>query len=117
MFSSTTVGSARPAPLVRGLLALALGAALAGCVVAPARPVYADETVMVAPPPPQGEVIGVAPYPGQVWIGGYWGWNGGRHVWMPGRWEAPRAGYGYVPHSWMRDGRGWRQQPGYWRRR
>ena len=31
--------------------------------------------VMVAPPPPQAEVIGVAPAPGYVWFGGYWGWD------------------------------------------
>ena len=108
----------RRARLACGLLAAALGAALAGCVVAPAQPVYADGgPVMVAPPPPQGEIVGVAPYPGAVWIGGYWGWGGGRHTWVPGRWTAPRPGYGYVPHSWSRSGGSWRQQPGYWRRR
>src|SRR4029077_6672436 len=54
-------------------------AALAGCVVAPARPYYGSEVVAVAPPPPREEFIGVAPAPGYIWIGGYWGWTGGRH--------------------------------------
>ena len=94
------------------------GAALSGCVVAPARPVYADGgPVLVAPPPLQQEYIGVAPIPGQIWINGYWGWGGGRHVWVPGRWDPPRPGFGYVPHAWVREGGGWRQNPGYWRRR
>jgi len=61
----------------RGLMAavatvLLASATLGGCVVT-ARPVYVGDTVMVAPPPPQEEVIGVAPTPGYVWFGGYWG--------------------------------------------
>lgn len=116
--SSQASSSPRRVPFAGALLAVALGAALAGCVVAPARPVYADGPVVaVAPPPPQGEIVGVAPVAGQIWIGGYWGWNGGRHVWVPGRWDAPRPGYGWHPHAWVREGGGWRQQPGYWRRR
>jgi hypothetical protein len=116
--SNFVVSRAGSVPLARGLAALALAAALSGCVVAPAQPVYADGgPVMVAPPPPPYETVGVAPVAGQVWINGYWGWGGNRHVWVPGRWEAPRAGHSYVPHTWVREGRGWRQQPGYWRRR
>ncbi len=120
--SSLTVRPSSAPPrrtaLLRTLAAVALGAAVSGCVVAPARPVYADgEVVTVAPPAPYYEAVGVAPAPGYVWLNGYWNWGGGRHVWVPGRWEAPRAGYGYVPHAWVRQGGGWRQQPGYWRRR
>ena len=37
-------------------------------------------------------VIGVAPTPGWIWIGGYWNWVGGRHEWVPGRWQAGRPG-------------------------
>jgi hypothetical protein len=41
------------------------GAAVSGCVVVPARGYYADVAVTeVAPPPPQYEVVGVAPAPG-----------------------------------------------------
>jgi hypothetical protein len=117
-FLFSIASDARHAAVVRGLAALALGAALSGCVVAPVQPAYADgEAVAVAPPPPQYEAAGVAPAPGYVWINGYWGWGGGRHVWTPGRWAAPRSGYGYMPHAWVREGRGWRQRPGYWQRR
>ncbi len=95
------------------LTALALG----GCVFAePRGPYYASEVVTLAPPPPREEIIGVAPAVGYVWIGGYWGWTGGRHEWVPGRWEAPRPGYRWAPHAWVREERGWRLHRGHWER-
>ncbi len=87
---------------------------LVGCVVTPARPRYATDLVTVEPPPPQVEVVGVAPAPGYIWIGGYWGWVGGRHEWIRGRWEAPRPGYAWEPHVWVREGVGWRLREGRW---
>jgi len=91
------------------------GAALSGCIVAPAPGYYADVAVTdVAPPASQYEVVGVAPNPGYIWIGGAWFWEGGRHVWHPGRWEAPRAGYRWVPHTWRREGDRWHMQGGRW---
>jgi hypothetical protein len=100
------------------LLAAAMSTlTLAGCVVAPAPHAHVRyEPVMVAPPPPRVEVIGVAPYPGHVWIGGYWGWSGRAHHWVPGRWEAPRHGHRWEPHRWERHDRGWRERPGRWER-
>ena len=54
-----------------------------------------------APPPPQEEVVGVAPGPGYFWIGGVWFWEGGRHVWHPGHWEAgAEKASAMVPHHW-----------------
>src|ERR1700756_863951 len=87
--------------------------ALVGCVVAPGPAYYPGEYAAVAPPPPQGEVIGAAPAPGYLWIGGYWNWVGGRHVWVAGRWEAPRPGYRWVAHAWEHEARGWRMRPGH----
>jgi hypothetical protein len=73
-----------------------------GCVVAvrpvPApvvytQPAYAEPpgevVVDTDPPPPQYEVVGVAPGPGFVWIGGYYHWYGGRWVWYRGHYERP----------------------------
>lgn len=94
---------------------------LSGCVVAP-RGVYRDPYpqdqayIQVAPPPPQVEIIGVAPYSGYVWLGGAWYWEGSRHIWHPGHWEAPRPGHVWVPHYWHNDGRSWRFREGYWDR-
>lgn len=100
------------------LLAAAISSlTLAGCVVVPpASQPYYGQQVMVAPPSPRVEVIGVAPYPGYIWIGGYWGWRGGRHDWVPGRWEAPRHGHRWVPHRWEKSGSHWREQGGRWER-
>lgn len=74
------------------IAALALGA----CVVAPVPPPrYVGEPAMVVPPPPppRVEIIGVAPGPGYVWIGGAWRWGGARYYWAPGYWGPPRHGY------------------------
>ncbi len=93
-----------------------LGAALSGCVVAPA-PVYEGEVVYQAPPPLQYEVVAVAPAPGYFWIGGAWFWEGGRYAWHSGHWEAPRPGYRWVSHRWRHVGNSWRMQSGHWERR
>ena len=98
-------------------IALASSALLAGCVVTPVGPrAYVGVGVAVAPPAPQAEVIGVAPYPGYVWFPGYWNWVGGRHVWVRGYWGPGRPGYHWVAHTWVRYGGGWRLRPGYWAR-
>jgi hypothetical protein len=81
-----------------------LGFAVTGCVVEPDQRHYADGVVMVAPPPPQVEVVGDPPQPGFVWIAGYWNWVGGRHVWVGGHWVAGRDGYHWVAHTWVRHG-------------
>ncbi|HJW26827.1 MAG TPA: hypothetical protein VJ576_18155 [Rhodocyclaceae bacterium] len=105
---------------VKGWLAasaIAVGSAvLGGCVVAPPEPYYVNQPVMVAPPPPRVEVVGVAPAPGYIWIDGFWGWSGRHHEWHPGRWEAPRPGYAWRPHQWQREGSYWRERGGRWER-
>ena len=99
---------------------------LGGCVVAPvpssygygygyAEPGY--EVATVPPPAPRYEVVGVAPYPGAIWINGYWGWSSGRYVWNRGYWHAPRPGYQWVPHRWVPQAGVWRGQGGRWERR
>lgn len=115
-------------PTLAALAALLGAAALSGCVVAPPRQqvvyrtapapqvqtevIYAD----VAPPPPQQEIIGVAPA-GYFWLSGAWFWEGGRHVWHPGHWEAHRPGYQWTPHQWVQTGHGWQMHGGFWAQR
>jgi hypothetical protein len=89
----------RPLPLLRaaaGAAALASVLALtSGCVVAvrPAPVVYApapgEVVVTEEPPAPYAEVVGVAPGPGYLWIGGYYHWSGARWVWYAGHYERP----------------------------
>ena len=89
------------AALAFGLL---VSMALPGCVVVPDQGHYAGGVVMVAPPPTRVEVIGDAPSPGYVWIGGYWNWVGGRHEWVPGRWAPGRPGHHWVTPKAVRCG-------------
>jgi WXXGXW repeat (2 copies) len=104
---------------------------LSACVVAPypgSRAVYSEPgpvayggggevVVDQAPPPPYVESVPAIPFAGAVWIGGYWGWNGGRHMWVPGRYEHGRPGYGWRPHAWVNEGGHWRLHNGGWERR
>jgi hypothetical protein len=85
-----------------------------GCVVAPDQEHRVDGRVMVAPPPPREETVGVPPEPDFVWIGGYWRWIGGRYEWQSGRYTRGRPGYHWVAHVWVREGDGWRLHKGHW---
>ena len=102
---------------------LASSALLSGCVVVPAHRAgyygggYAAEPAVVVdmpPPAPYAEVVPVMPYPGAVWVGGYWGWRGGRHQWVPGYYERPRPGYRYEPNRWENHGGRWHLRIGGW---
>ena len=114
-------------PRTRLLIVPLTAVLLTACVVAPypRRVVYSEPvpargyepsevSVEVAPPSPYVEVVPVLPYPGAIWIGGYWGWNGGRHLWVPGRYEQPRPGYRYRPHAWVQQGGRWHLHAGGW---
>ena len=105
------------------VLALAAAGTLSACIVVPAGRVHGSrppdddddrDVVTVAPPAPQVDVVIAAPGPGYFWIGGHWGWLGGRHVWVGGRWEAHRPGWRWAPFGWARHRRGWRAVPGRW---
>ena len=103
-------------------LALASSALLSACVMVPVHRggyAVAEPGVIVdaAPPAPYAEVVPVMPYPGAVWINGYWGWNSGRHHWVPGYYDRPRAGYRYEPHRWDHRGGRWHLRAGGWIRR
>lgn len=99
--------------------------ALSACVVAPPRQQVVYRTVAapqiqteviytdIAPPPPPVEVIGLAPA-GYFWVGGFWQWQGGRHMWRGGHWEAHRSGYQWIPHQWVPTSHGWQFHGGFW---
>lgn len=85
----------------------------------PTQPAVVPGTVVqaaVAPPPPQVEVIPVAPGPAYVWVPGYWWWNRGAWIWVRGTWVArPRAGAVWVGGYWARHGHGYIWVGGHWR--
>ena len=94
----------------RDLLSL-LGHRYGGEVAYATAPMVVIDT---PPPAPYAEVIPAMPYAGAVWIGGYWGWSGGRHHWVPGYWERPRPGYRWEPHRWESRGGHWQLHMGGW---
>lgn len=61
-----------------GLLAATV---LSACVVAPPAPYPTEPVVIVQHPPPQpyAEPLPPPPYPGAVWISGYWAWARNHH--------------------------------------
>jgi hypothetical protein len=69
------------------------------------------------PPPPRPEVVvGVAPGPDYVWVGGYWDGSPGHYVWVRGRWDHSPHGHGVwmAPH-WDKDRDGhYHQVKGEW---
>jgi hypothetical protein len=75
-------------------------------------------TVAVPPPAPVEERPSASPYPGAVWMSGYWDWRTdlGRHVWVAGRWTTPpRLGMVWMPPRWVDDGTGhWYRTAGQW---
>jgi hypothetical protein len=118
--------SGRPLGILGIFLGLAALISLASaCYVAVREPVheveglYTDETVVVsdAPPPVQSEVIvGVAPGPNYIWVGGYWARHGSSWFWVRGRWTArPSSSAVWVEGRWDRHPRGYVWVRGHWR--
>jgi hypothetical protein len=67
------------------------------------------------PPVDRVEVIGVAPSPAYVWIGGYWRWDRHWH-WVPGHWERrPHRHAEWIRGYWSETPRGWIWIEGRWR--
>ncbi|MCG3188786.1 MAG: hypothetical protein LKCHEGNO_00972 [Burkholderiaceae bacterium] len=121
--NTSLVFNALWAPGVRRVAVAACVVGLSGCVVAPlgyydADGSYGEATTVtdVAPPAPYSETVGVAPFVGAIWLGGYWGWRGGRYAWVPGHWGHARPGYVWHPYHWAPHGNRWALSGG-WRRR
>lgn len=82
----------------------------------PAQPAPAPVVIInEPPPPPQQEYIVEQPSPYHVWVGGYWGYRGGRRVWVGGHWDLPpRTNVVWVEPRWERRGNGYAFVEGYW---
>ncbi len=104
--------------LSRHLLAgfAAFGALVATGAALPHVASAQEVRVVVAPPAPRVEVIGVRPGPYHVWQYGSWVWAPeGRYVWHPGRWVVPPQGRTvWVRDAWGNYGGSWRFVPGHW---
>ncbi len=70
----------------------------------------------IAPPPARVEVIGTAPGPQYVWIGGHHEWRGSAYVWVGGRWAArPHRRARWVAGHWRHTREGWYWVDGRWK--
>jgi hypothetical protein len=63
-----------------------------------------EVTATTEPPDPVYEEQTDPPATGQVWVGGYWGWNGTDWGWNWGRWAEPPHGQVYVEPYYERVG-------------
>jgi hypothetical protein len=110
-------------------LILVLGAlsgipSLMSCIVAvPSHEVMMEGSisgevyVREEPPPPREEVIvGIAPGPDYVWVGGYWCWQRSHWYWVGGRWATrPHPHAIWVAGRWEPHPRGHVWISGHWR--
>jgi len=92
-----------------GAAAIPATAANVGVSIGIGIPVAPPPVIYEPPPPPP------AAY-GYVWIPGYWGWNGDRHVWIRGRYSYGRPGYAWRPDRWEQHGDRWHHVSGDWER-
>lgn len=85
-------------------------------VAQPVQTVVPTEGIVVAPPRMRAERPPRVLPNGQIWVPGFWSWNGSQHVWTPGHVEAPpHPGGRWVAPRWERRGRNWGFTPGRWR--
>ncbi len=110
-----------------GMLLILAGwlSGLSACYVAVREPVHEvggaytpeEPYVVEEPPPPRSEVIvGVAPGPDYVWVGGYWGRYRSQWHWISGRWAPrPHPNAVWVGGHWDHGSRGYQWRGGHWR--
>ena len=110
------------------LLAWALAAVLAGCVVqAPYPPPPGDSTAQASPTDESEEQAPEAPPPlpvydqppapaeGYIWTPGVWRWGPEGFFWVPGTWVAPpQIGFLWTPGYWGLVGAVYVFHPGHW---
>ncbi|HEX3777731.1 MAG TPA: YXWGXW repeat-containing protein [Polyangiaceae bacterium] len=63
-------------------------ASLTESAAGPSNAAVSGSPVVEQSSPPDGDSAPQAGRPGQVWVRGYWHWDGVRYVWERGRWEA-----------------------------
>ncbi len=84
----------------------------------PAQNIAPDPGASVhgAPPRARAERRPRASQRGQVWVAGWWAWDGAQYRWSPGQWQdppTPRARW--TAPQWRRQGQNWVVRPGRWR--
>jgi hypothetical protein len=88
-------------------------------LVAFAAPAFAQIhlSIRLGPPPPRREVVVSAPYPGAIWVPGFYEYDNG-YVWRPGRWQAaPAPGQRWIAPRYVRHGDHYDYYAGQWKDR
>jgi hypothetical protein len=86
---------------------------LPAAVTPAAQQTAASPSDAVVPPPPQVEVVPVAPGPDYLWTPGWWSWNGDAWIWFGGYWSYPsRPGHVWINGNFYH-GRGVESVRGY----
>jgi hypothetical protein len=76
----------------------------------------ATAVVTQAPPPPQVEVVPMAPGRDYYWVPGYWCWGSPGWVWIGGSWTIrPWHGAIWVRGGWVGHRGRWGWHGGHWR--
>jgi hypothetical protein len=70
---------------------------LAEAAQGPGNAAVSGSPVVEQSSPPDGDTAPATEKPGQVWVHGYWHWDGVRYVWERGRWEAIQNATRSVP--------------------
>jgi len=73
----------------------------------------ADVEVDAAPPPLQQEAV-PEQRAGYIWVPGYWGWSGSKHVWVNGQYVPERLHHHWVAARWEHRGPKWYFDDGRW---
>ncbi|HET6400031.1 MAG TPA: hypothetical protein VFH95_01400 [Candidatus Kapabacteria bacterium] len=87
--------------------------------VAIAAPAFAQVSfnIRIGPPPPRREVIVAAPFPGAIWVPGYYVFDYAvnQYRWVPGVWQRPpQPGVIWVAPRYIRHGRRYGFMAGHW---
>ncbi len=88
-------------------------------LVSVATPAFAQISfnIRIGPPPPRREVIVGAPFPGAIWVPGYYVFDYAvnQYRWVPGVWQRPPyAGAVWVAPRYIHRGRRFGFMAGHW---
>jgi hypothetical protein len=88
-------------------------------ILAVSAPAFAQVSfdIRFGPPPPRREIIVTAPFPGAIWVPGYYAFDYGihRYQWINGAWNRPPyEGARWIEPRYVRGGERYGFEAGHW---
>jgi hypothetical protein len=81
----------------------------------PGPPIFEIRIAHSAPPRVRSERRPTRPDSRDVWVNGYWHWEGSRWDWVSGRWDRPEhPSHRWIAPRYRREGNVWRYEPPHW---